>query len=471
MNNQLPDVTLTIEDGGLGLLPTASDQVVAIVGPALAGASNAVTSITSYDALVNTFGGGALVDAAAVCLSMGAPQVLCVRASASASASGFASCTVGGPGVANVATQGTPVRDADLTITVTPSGTVSVAREGRAATPSGNVNTLVSLADVGISLIAGASFQGYTATITCRTPTADAVAITTGIRALLADPREWGAVLVAGLDQPVIDESDSAAVAAAFDFAGVAGAIMDEAAASHRYASVILPEPRMTMNGLAFAMQSFSHPRVMVACGTVVLVHPLHLQPATMPLSVVVASKFVAAPISHDFGRVASGSIPGVLSISHDERQEPGLDAARFTTARTFIGLPGFYLTAGRMLSAPGSDYELVQHRRVMDRACKLSRAALLPYLNDSVRIDPSTGGIDEGDAREIETALEASIDGDLVSAGHVSRAKGKVIRTDALLQTKTLRVALNIIPKGYLRAIGITLSFINPALATSTAD
>ena len=36
---------------------------------------------------------------------------------------------------------------------------------------------------------------------------------------------------------------------------------------------------------------------------------------------------------------------------------------------------------------------------------------------------------------------------------------------------TKTMRVSLNIIPKGYLRAIGITLSFINPALATATSD
>ena len=467
--NQLPDVTLTIEDGGLGLLPTASDQVVAIVGPALSGSVGAVISITSYDALLTTFGGGALVDAAAVCISMGAPQVLCVRSEGTLDGT----TTVTGPGAGLVTIQGQATRDADIAITVT-AGRVSISREGRPAVAAGNVGTVIALADLGVTLIV--AFQGqvdYDTTISFRLPKSHTGSIVNGIRSLLQDPREWGAVLVTGFDQPELYSQDPAVLAAAFDFAVVAGQLMDEASASHRYASVILPAPvsQRGPDALAVATQAFAHPRVMVAHGTAVIVHPINLQPATIPLAVVVAAKFVAAPISHDFGRVASGSLPGVLSISHDERQEPGLDAARFSTARTFIGLPGFYLTAGRMFAASGSDYEFVQHRRVMDRACKLSRAALLPYLNDSVRVDTKTGGIDEGDARDVETSLEASLDADLVGAGHATRAKGRVIRTDAIIQTKTMRVSLNIIPKGYLRAIGITLSFINPALATATSD
>lgn len=211
-------------------------------------------------------------------------------------------------------------------------------------------------------------------------------------------------------------------------------------------------------------------PRIMLAAGGCLMRSPidstLGIRSAAWPL----AARISAIPMHEDPGRVARGSLPNVLAVSRDENfAEVGfrpLDGLGFSTTRTITGLLGFYFTAGRMLAGPTSDFRFVQHRRIMDEACRLVRVLLLQRLNDDVKVNPDTGFIDEVEARAIETPVNSALRTQFISPGHVSAMSFSLSRTDNLLTTSTITGKVRIVPLGYLRGIEVTIGFNNPALS-----
>src|SRR5690606_14311648 len=82
------------------------------------------------------------------------------------------------------------------------------------------------------------------------------------------------------------------------------------------------------------------------------------------------AGNVMSTDLAQTFGADSVGPIPSALPISHNEfTQNGGLDDAKIGTARTYANLTGFYLTNVWLKSAPGSDFEFWQHRRMMDQA------------------------------------------------------------------------------------------------------
>jgi hypothetical protein len=152
------------------------------------------------------------------------------------------------------------------------------------------------------------------------------------------------------------------------------------------------------------------------------------------------------------------------VSIYHDERGNPGLDAARFITTRTIVGLTGAYFTQSPLMAPVGSDFYTWPNRRVMDLLCKEARAFFLAELNDSVLVNPATGFILEKEARDLEARCNARLRDRAVSPGHVSAVETVVSRTDNILADKLLTVAIFGIPVGFKKFINITLGFKNPA-------
>ena len=167
---------------------------------------------------------------------------------------------------------------------------------------------------------------------------------------------------------------------------------------------------------------------------------------------------------------MATGSLPGVASLYRDEQATPGLDAQRFTTLRTIIGLQGFYVTNGKTMASTISDYQLLQFKRVMNRACKVARTGMLRFLNDSVRVDPATGRINELDARAIESYVGGQLKAALVSPRHASDASIAVKRDQNIISTSQLPVRIRVTPLGYAKDIEIDIGFRNPALEPKAA-
>jgi hypothetical protein len=131
------------------------------------------------------------------------------------------------------------------------------------------------------------------------------------------------------------------------------------------------------------------------------------------------------------------------------------LDEVGYVTFRTYVGMPGIYVTNGRMMAPPGSDYEFVETRRVADKATRLTRQAALFYVQ-------SEG--DEDGIANLQGHMEAPLDG--MKAPGVKEIMDYELIIDPeqdIITSKTLDVDLAIFPIPIMRWINIKLRMANP--------
>lgn len=461
----LPEVTLTVRDPNLGIVPESIDGVTSAIGLCSSGVANTLYSFGDKQVLKDTLGTGPLVEYAAHLLDVAGGPIYCVPATqATAGAAGSVTKSGSGP---DITVAGNALDAYEVVIQIVQGGALGAGSfryslDGgdnyslETAIPSGGS---YALAGTGLTLTfaAGTYVAADTYTFTCTAPMFDATGLASALDALLADPREWRFVAVVG---------KAASGTAAATLAATLKTKLDAAATNYRYVRGFMHAEDVDAN-LISAFASFESPRVVVCAGQVELSSSLTGRLHKRPALFCVAARAAKAPIHEDLGRVASGSLPGATKLYRDERVTPGLDSQRFATLRTFVGLPGDYITAGRTMAAKGSDYQLVQNGFVIDAACRTARTALLRYLNDSVRVDAS-GAILERDALAIEQEVAAQLESVLVAPGHASEVAVKVARAENILSTGVLRVTISVIPLGYARAIEAEIGLKNPALTPS---
>ena len=294
-------------------------------------------------------------------------------------------------------------------------------------------------------------------------PTVTASEINAGFDALLSNASEWGFAHVVG-------KASNAAAAAVI--AAAVGAKMDEAKAAYRFVRAIVECPQDSDNDIKSAFASFVHERVGVVAGDVDLVSAVSLRTERRNLANAYTAGLSATKLAIHPGETTikngAGALRGVTKLYRDEEDTPGLDPARFVTARTIVGKPGFYITRGRMMAAPGSDFGQIMHCRVMDRICTVTRSMLVDFLNTSPRIDKVTGFILEIDAQEIEAICNGKLKAAVEDEGEVSSIDFVAARNDNLLTTSLFNVEISAVPLGYLETIRASLGFVNPALAAA---
>ena len=192
-----------------------------------------------------------------------------------------------------------------------------------------------------------------------------------------------------------------------------------------------------------------------------------------------VATRIAASEISEDLGRVKSGPLPGIVSLYRDEQQTPLLASLHVESLRTIPGTGGFWIssgTDGNMMSAVGSDYSLVQFRRIMDEACRLALPGVIRELNDDLIADPKTGYILPSEAARIEGTISAALKAGLMSCAnrlgkpHVSSYSVQVKRDEVILATKNITITISIQPKGYAKNVTVNLSYVMTLPATVAA-
>ncbi len=162
---------------------------------------------------------------------------------------------------------------------------------------------------------------------------------------------------------------------------------------------------------------------------------------------------------------VKFGSVKAATAIKPDGLNDGHIEAlknAGYVTVRKIIGLKGIYITSGQMMSDEGSDYDLVERRRIMDKACREIRVAQLPFLNDTVKVgaDGSPEGLEMFIAQG-EAPLRTMKTNEQISHGFIVIPEGQNI-----LSTKTLKTKIRIVPLGKLSYIENEIAYHNPALA-----
>lgn len=280
--------------------------------------------------------------------------------------------------------------------------------------------------------------------------------------ALLALSPQWAGVHVVGVP---------ATASAARLLADVLSARMEAATGIYRYAyalmecptagSIVPPSAALsteTDSDVAEEFSDFASTRVLVGAGDAEVSSLATGRSYRRSVAWLAGARLALAPIQDDLGRLASGPVPGVSALYRDEALTPMLGDARFVTARTYIGQPGYYLATSRTMAGETSDYRYVQARRVMDRACQVARSALLRYLLDNVRVNRSTGAIKDTDANTIEGAVNSQLVAALGNA--VTSSSIRVDRTANILSTGILPVAITITPFATFREITVTIGF-----------
>jgi hypothetical protein len=161
---------------------------------------------------------------------------------------------------------------------------------------------------------------------------------------------------------------------------------------------------------------------------------------------------------------VKFGGITAATAIKPDGLNDAHIETlanSGYVTVRQIAGLKGIYFTSGKMACEAGSDYDLVERRRVMDKACRLIRTAQLPSLNDAVKVgqDGSPEGIKMLVAKS-KSPLEIMKADQEISDGDVIVPEGQNI-----LSTNKLRFKIRIVPLGKLAYIENEIAYSNPAL------
>jgi hypothetical protein len=471
-------LTITISDGGLGLLAGGGSEFQAVIGCSSAGSAASILATTKISELISTYGYGPLVEAAAVSLQETGKPVLAIKTPNTTPGSNSA-VTQTGTGTSVVTLTGTPVDTYDGILKVVTGGTIGTTgcvikytldggETYSADIALGTANSY-AIPNSGITLnfAAGTLVAGDVYKWTSTEPLwaiADVQAAILALKNSTYSPKFIQLVGKVSAANCTTLDTEMTGLETAARFTGLLAHARDNNAG----------ESQATWkSSLQADFLNFSSKRIGVTAGHYQINSPISGRMYRRPLSFAVAARLHKNAIGVDAGQVSDGGLAGLRSsatdgkIYHDERTSPGLDGSRFLVAQTHIGEAGFFVTNPNLMAPAGSDFVWWQYRFVIDEACRIARNVLMKFLNSSVRVNATTGFIVEKDAQDLESRLGVALRNGLV---HVrpqaaSSVSAVVSRVDNIISTKTINVTVRVVPLGYLKTINLDLGFRNPAL------
>jgi hypothetical protein len=400
---------------------------------------------------------------------------------------------IGGGGINTVTQQSSPIDAYSVQIKMITGGALATAQfqfsldggntfSGTVTTPGGSGRYVLTngvLGNTGIVVVfsgTGTFAAGDVYSFLTTPPGYSTTDVVSGFSSLFANSTQWFMVHVVGTPTSA---TAAAALAATVDTQ------MTTAQTNYRFAFGMLETPTVgsivtsgtaaiadtvdTDTNITTQFASFVSVRTAVCAGDCDLVSPLTGKIHRRPCSWTLAARLSAISPGTDGAWVAKGPLPGVRKLYRDEFATPALDAAFFCTLRTYPGLSGFYATNLQTFALATSDFSRISNRRVMDLACTVVRSALLPYLNQAVRVNAATGYILEQDARAIESDVGSQLKNSVVNTTppSASAASVQLSRTSNILSTSSEPVTVRVTPLGYFRTLAVNIGFFNPALSS----
>lgn len=488
-------VNIDIQDGGLGQSPPGQGNIEMVVGASSAGTPyRPVTSSNPAD-FVAAGGYGPSIRLAAFVTKQTGNQVTWVKAPTDIAGSSTAVYSKSGNTQTSAITlSGSPNDDYYLVIRPAVGGTIGVngcqiwiSLDG-GATFAYKVNlqtasTITTGSDfttytgLTISFGAGTLIALQDVYAVCTAPRWAATGIQSAIQAAAAIKAiEFEDIIVAGVSTP--------ADAIAFD-----GYMTTLANSSKRWSALLCSARDATWGGASTETQAdwitaletdwanVESEYVGVAAGYYRFIDPFTGSQLRSSLLFGASATDSAVGIEIDLGQVSLGSIKNLVLPTaqdpfangeffyHDESQNAGLDAARFLSAWLLVGFPGVYIKNPNLMAAPGSDFNWLQHRHVINAAAHVAYVYWTKQLSSPVRVSKKTGFILPQDRNRLQSGCQAQLNNVLVSPGKVSDATCTVSATDNILSTSTLTVMIGVIPLGYLKSVDVAITFLNPAI------
>jgi hypothetical protein len=478
----IPNVTFNIVENGLGNTPPSPANTVAIFGCSQGGTAatvNAPYQVVSN--LVTDYGYGPGPELAAQLIQSGIPTIFVKVATTAAGAAG--TVTHAGSGASVLTITGAPIDAYTVIVTVVRAGTAGTAPEpGFTISLDGGLTTsreirmpsnhiyagLAATTGMTLNFTAATLAVGDTYTFTTTAPTWVVADVETAINALRASTHQAALLYVVG----AAAESDAAGIVTALaQFNGTYSKRFIRTIVEARDIDTTTAESEATwMAAIEADYATFQSDLVGVAAGGHLNVSAISGVSFRRNIGWLAIVRAGLTKVSRGLNAVADGALAAskgsspISVVYHDEAKNPGLDANRFITVRSFDGLNDYYITNPNLMCGPTSDFTLLQYGRVMDEACVIANTYFTGLLGGDVRLNRKTGFILERDALAIESASTAVLEEGLLNTGDVSAIWTEVSRTDNISNTKTLTVTIKILPLGYIGTVSATLTFVNPA-------
>jgi hypothetical protein len=199
--------------------------------------------------------------------------------------------------------------------------------------------------------------------------------------------------------------------------------------------------------------------RVALSCGADYIVSPLTGQTDLRNAGIGHIARLAADPVQQDPGAVSDGALSNVTSTTTPLADATVFNSNRGMVSTTYHGLVGVYCAEGLTLAAPGSDYYSIENRRVIDKAAKFGRAALLPYVNTTVNTVPGKGTLSPQSAAQINANVQGQIQSNCT--GNFQSVSVSASTTTNILSNGGVEpVTISILPFGYFRQINASIGF-----------
>jgi hypothetical protein len=465
----LPDVTVNVVDGGLGLLPPSAAGLHAKVGVCSAGAVNEIVAVTDPAKVPELFGTGPLANALYDSFAAGSRLVYAVRANGDV-AGAIGTITKQKTGQGDLTATGSPLDAFEVVVEIVDPGAKNVATfrysldggdtwSQKITVPTGltyempgtgvTLNFTEYATDPPQSFLAGDRYSFKTTA-----PGASVSSINVAIDALLDSGYLYEFIHVVGAsDEAVWAALDAKASAAADRYRYIHFLAEARGPAGNETVDQWVAALMQDKSGFASTRVSICAGRLEISCsgtGRVIERNGAGLY----------AGRVSAIPVQQSPGKVMEGPLPGVVDlrpVGINEGHILALDEAGFVTFRRYIGLSGVYVTNGRMAAEPISDFRYVELRRPMDKACGLVRAAALRF--EQAEIDPTNL---EKSFTALEEQLSAALD-TMVAAREIAAGRVVVPRDQDVLATNTVRIKVRIVPMAIMRWIEVEIGYENP--------
>ena len=490
------NVQITINDnGGASNIIVAAPSVIAVAGTSSAGTVGVPVSTRSVSTITSTFGYGPLSELCALLISAGATVIATKLTTDTAGSAG--AVTFVGTGTSVVTVSGAAYDTYYVVFRVLTGATIGVAGitfqvsldAGRTFGPVIALGTAASYAisNTGLTLkfAAGNLVAGDVATFGTVEPTAAASDVTDWLVAMQASPYAaagWGGMIAhgdrTGADCSTIETAlDTMASEYLFERLIVNARDVDPAAEwsgtgeteATWQAALLTSFSAVSARRIAACAGYYNIPSGIAnsAAGT-----PRYRR----PLSWAIAARKVQQPVQVLSSRVKDGVLASIVVdpssdptdgfVYHDERINPGLDAARFASAWTRLTQPqGFFVRSENLMSPLGSDFPLLAVGACFDNFCSALVQFFTFNIDDSVRTNPN-GTIYENDAQRLESGALSALASSM--SGQYQPANTSVV----IDRTYNVKINSKVLVSGtfgglaYVREFDLTVQVQNPNAA-----
>lgn len=470
----IPNQALTVADPGLNVVD-ASPTAPLIMGVSSTGTNYELNTYSRKPDVIAEYGQGTMPEAACKILDIAGGPVHCMKLDGTvAGAAGAVTAVPGGAATGTITVAGAAFDAYEVIVEILTTGAAGVATfryslddgntySGELIVPTG-LSTVIANTNLTITWVPGGGpiiFEdGDVHWFNCTAPYYSATELALGAAAGLALTTEYPFIVLTG--------TAATAAGGATMFAGVVTQAAAYAAVN-RYTRWIMDVGTDTTANVVTSWETLSDRRIMPCYSTTDVGSSkpfVGWSVPARPSMEIIAAVAANSLISTDLARVATGPLPGVIAVGHDEDLNEVLDVHRISTTRSLIGRSGFFCTNGRLISPDGSDFRYWQHGRIMDTACRTTFLQQQNFLSIGLRTN-ADGTIDERDATRLEAIVNSALREQLTqpsnaegTPGHVSDLSYRIDRTVSIIATETLRSQVSIRPLGYAKQIVTTLGF-----------